>query len=65
MTRPSKRNFCPSRPDRAGPRTQKVSFTSGHNAADGAQILQRFTSFLNFQLKFMYLVIDLDCCKHW
>jgi len=42
----------------------KVSFTSVHNAADGAQILQRFTSFLNLKLKCMYNVIDLDCCKH-
>jgi len=36
----SRKKFCPSRPDRAGPHTKKVSFTSGHNAADGTQILQ-------------------------
>jgi len=33
-------------------------FTSGHNAANGAQILQQFVSFLNLWLKCMYHVID-------
>lgn len=38
-------------PDLAGPSKQKLGFVSGCHSANGAQILQKFTSCFNLQVK--------------